>query len=113
MHKITFSHDYEKLPRDSHNTTAILLSYTESYIWHLMKLCPNFLTYDTMLRGQIGRYNFNFNHCLILTFIHRATGIPFSTIRPFNKAKKLWYSKQVGQEFIVCITPLLDRPVKS
>ena len=49
--RIKFSHDYYKLPKNSHGTQATLIAVTKhDNIQRLKKSHPKFIEYDTLIR---------------------------------------------------------------
>ena len=99
MKNIKFSEDYEKLPLNWIGTQAILISVTPHKISKLKMAVPSFIYYDTKFRNKNDFYIFDFEDCLILTFIHINTGKPFTTIRRNYMEKFEYYINSIGETF--------------
>ncbi len=104
LHKIKFSHDYDKLPRVWEGTQAILFGvvYVDSMI-DLQNRLPELIKKDTKFRGEEGSYRFplSMDSALILTFYHVNTGTLFTTIRSYNEEKDEYYRSQIGETFLM------------
>lgn len=94
MNKIKFSSDYQKLPLYANGTQATLIGITTANVKYLKEALPQFIRYDTVKRTSNRRteyYNLDFDVCIVLTFIHINSGLPFTTIRRYTKQKYDYY----------------------
>lgn len=105
MKTLKFSSDYEKLPLNWEGTTALLIGVFPVEIDWLRRYAPAFFELDTRFRGDksdgSGHYDIQFKNGLILSFIHLETGIPFTTIRRNYEEKLKYYTKSIGETFVL------------
>jgi hypothetical protein len=98
---IKFSHDYEKLPTDWVGTQAKLVGICSENVEFIKNGMTAFWHYDTKIRGKEEYYPLDFEHALILTFIHLNTGKPFTTIRRNYMEKLEYYMNSLGETFVM------------
>lgn len=94
MNKIKFSSDYHKLPFNSNGTQAVLIGISTANVKYLKQALPQFIIYDTRKRTsnkKTEHYSLDFDMCIVLTFIHINSGLPFTTIRRYTKQKYDYY----------------------
>ena len=99
MKAIRFSHDYLKLPLNWKNSTAILVGALHEQVKNIKLYYPMLLKYDTEFRGEKGSYGIKFEDAIVLTFIHVHTGMPFTTIRPYDHEKMMYYQSSIAEPF--------------
>ena len=101
MNCIKFSHYYKKLEKiDILNSVKLLQVFKSS----LNDLSPSFLEYDTRYSylGIRRRYHLKEGEYIVLIFMDSKDNL-FTTIRPYNLEKYLYYVKYIGTSFILSI----------
>lgn len=100
MKEIKFSHDYEKLPVIWDGTQATLMCVYPEDMTTIRNRYTAFFKKDIKFRGEDGEYtDLNFEHALILIFMHHNTGQLFSTIRRNHEQKFQYYASAIGETF--------------
>lgn len=100
MNKIKFSSDYHKLPFNSNGTQAKLIGISTANVKYLKQALPQFINYDTRKRCKgTEHYDLNFEVCIVLTFIHINSGLPFTTIRRYTDSKYKYYKDMEWKTF--------------
>lgn len=106
--RITFTKWLRKLEGidTSRPVTLVHASHTR-----INRLSAEFLRYDTRFSGDRGFYNLeSMDHIILLLFVD-SSGALFSTLRPFEDKKLLYYSSSIGQPFQAIIRePLTKSP---
>lgn len=100
LHKMKFSHDYDKLPENWIGSEAILLSVQDVGSMESFKVRnPKFIEADTKIRDSDDHYPLNFEHGIILYFRHVKSGVLFTTIRRYTESKDSYYRSLIGESF--------------
>lgn len=90
--EIKFNRNYTKL----HGQTEARLLHVETHLGRALD--PEFIKYDTD-----GKYTFEYSHRYICLYLVGNKGIPFSTLRKFNKTNVLKYFGQKGKLFKIVV----------
>ena len=94
MHKLKFSHDYNKLPLNWEGTQAVLFGV--QYIDDMQRFkdrFPQLIAQDTKFRGEKGSYDLKFKEGLLLVFYHFNSKTFITTIRRFTPEKSEYYQE--------------------
>lgn len=97
---VRFSNNYLKLPEKWPNTEALLLAVVNVPEFETFKKeNPAFIEYDTAYtyKGEKKNYPLEMKEAIVLVLIHKKSGVPFTTIRRYDKGKYEWYLRQVGK----------------
>jgi hypothetical protein len=98
--EIRFSHDYFKLMGAGEK--AILL---QMWLVERDRLNKNFVAYDTCYedkKGNLQYYELPKGQLLCLLFFSN-TGELFTTMRPYNMGKEMYYKEKIGKWFKIVV----------
>jgi hypothetical protein len=101
---VRFSNDYYKLPESWNGMEAVLIGVSHcSDIQKLKKDYPHFIDYDSTIRSEDpwkqDKYPLDFKEGIILIFVMKETGVPFTTIRRCYPDKLKYYEGRLWETF--------------
>jgi len=102
MKTIKFAYDFEKLPEGWENTKAVLGAFVVKPVMQIVDSWGKFLDYDTKIRNESERrFIVDFEHALVLFFVHLKSGKVFATLRKYNDGNFKKYCHSVGEPFLL------------